>query len=323
MNLLITGGTGFFGRALIRWLAQQCSQPGGLPYERVTIVSRSPDAFRARFPELAALPWIHWHRGDIQDPASLPNRGQFERVLHAAADSTDAAGLTPLQRFDQIVNGTRNMLEFAVQRNTHRFLLTSSGGAYGSQPREMFSIPETYCGMPDSLNSSSAYGIAKRQAEHLCALYSEQFGLKTVIARCFAFVGEDLPLNSHFAIGNFIRDALFKESIFVNGDGSPLRSYLDQTDLAHWLFSILERGKPGNAYNVGSDQAISIGNLAHLVRDLIAPDHTVQIKGALVADNIGRNRYIPNVEKSINELGLHINVPLADAIQNTAKTHRK
>jgi len=74
-----------------------------------------------------------------------------------------------------------------------------------------------------------------------------------VVARCFAFVGADLPLNVHFAIGNFIRDALTADALTVSGDGTPLRTYLDQSDLAHWLFTMLERGRSGEDYNVSSD----------------------------------------------------------------------
>jgi len=227
--------------------------------------------------------------------------------------------MASLDRFDQIVTGTRNVLDFAVRIGVSRFLLASSGGVYGAQPATLERIPESYLGMPDTLSADNAYSVSKRLAEHLCALYGEKYGLATVVARCFAFVGPDLPMNAHFAIGNFICDALDRSEITVNGNGTPLRSYLYQDDLADWLLTLLEKGKPAQAYNVGSDEAISIAELAHLVRDLIAPDKTVCLKGNVGADTAVRNRYVPNIDKARNDLGLHVATSLADAIRLTAR----
>ena len=321
MNLLITGGTGFFGRALIKNFEAERLTTGALPFEQITVLSRSPEKFRLNYPALANLAWISLHSGDILSPDTFPQQS-FSHILHAAADSTDTAALTPLQRYQQIALGTQNILDFAVQQETQRFLLTSSGGVYGPQPDGMAFIPETYNGMPDPLLLSSTYGIAKRQAEHLCTLYGEQFGLETVIARCFAFVGEDLPLHAHFAIGNFIRDALWHESITVGGDGMPLRSYLDQRDLAVWLLCLLLKGQPGQAYNVGSDFAISVADLALLVRDTLAPNKPVLILGRSDQQR-QRNRYIPSIEKARTDFQLDVRICLKQAITDTAEIHSR
>jgi UDP-glucuronate decarboxylase len=321
MNLLITGGTGFFGRALIKYLEAKRLGGDKLPFEQVTILSRAPEQFCFRFPALANLPWIRWHTGNVLSPASLPQHDGFDYILHAAGDSTDAAGLTLLQKYRQIVDGTENILKFAATRGTRRFLLTSSGGAYGPQPADMNTIPETYTGMPDPLSPSNAYGVAKRQAEHLCALYGEQHSIEWVVARCFAFVGEDLPLNAHFAIGNFVRDALWRDEITVAGDGTALRSYLDQSDLAQWLTTLLERGQSGEAYNVGSDQAISIADLAAVVRDTLSPDKPIRILGT---PDVRRSRhmYVPNTAKAQRSLGLRAWTSLIESIHNTAQAAR-
>jgi dTDP-glucose 4,6-dehydratase len=186
----------------------------------------------------------------------------------------------------------------------------------------MARIPESYNGMPDPLMVSSTYGIAKRQAEHLCSLYGQQFGLETVIARCFAFVGEDLPINAHFAIGNFIRDALWHEAITVGGDGTPLRSYLDQRDLAHWLYCLLLQGQPGQAYNVGSDVAISVAELAYLVRDTLAPSKSVNILG-VPDQQRQRNLYIPSIAKARSTLQLDVRITLQEAITYTGNVRSR
>lgn len=315
MRVLLTGGTGFFGRALLRhWLGEH---KAGRAIPQVSILSRSPEQFQAQYSVLTTLPGLRLLRGDVGDPASLPYDGQFTHVLHAAAESTLGPQLTPLQRYDQIVGGTRHLLDFAVACGARRFLLTSSGAVYGELPADLTQCPEDWRGAPDALNPSLAYGVAKRAAEHLCASYSQEFGLETVIARCFAFVGQDLPLNVHFAIGNFIRDALYSDAIIVNGDGRALRSYMDQRDLAQWLLVMLAHGRAGQAYNVGSDHAVSIRDLAYTVRDLLAPRKEVRVLG-VTESATARHRYIPNILKAREELGLDITVNLEAAIRFTA-----
>ncbi|MCW2312795.1 dTDP-glucose 4,6-dehydratase [Rhodoferax antarcticus] len=249
----------------------------------------------------------------------LPRGKRFSHVLHAAADSTLGPQLSPLQRYDQIVSGTRQMLDFALACGAQRFLLTSSGGVYGRMPAGMVTVPETYHGMPDPMDPQQAYGVAKRAAEHLCALYDQSSGLEVVVARCFAFVGPDLPLNVHFAIGNFIRDALHGDRITVSGDGSPLRSYLDQADLARWLMLLLHKGEAGAAYNVGSDEAISIAELANLVRDTLTPGKSVDIIGGSNFDHSQRSIYVPDIQKIKTGLGASVSVSLRDAITRAAQ----
>ena len=315
-HLLLTGGTGFFGRSLLRYWLEKTQESADIP--DVTVLTRSPENFFRSYPEFQHQPWLQLHCGDIGQPDTLPHKTSFTHIVHAAADSTLGPRLTDLQRYDQIINGTRNLLEFAIVRNVKRFLFTSSGAVYGPQPSHLEQIPEDWCGQPDPLHTSSTYGVAKRTAEHLCTLYMRNYGLQTVIARCFAFVGPDLPLDVHFAIGNFIRDALWADEITVQGNGTPLRSYLDQQDLAHWLLTIMNHGKAGMAYNVGSDEEISISGLAHLVRDLVAPTKSVQIMG-LNNDSKERNLYVPSIEKVRRELGLTVIIKLEDAIRTTAR----
>lgn len=317
MELLLAGGTGFFGRALLRhW---EAAHGRGDVVPAVTVLSRDPVAFLRQHPEFAELSWLRFHAGDILAPASLPADARFTHLLHAAADSTLGPQLTPLQRTTQIVDGTRHLLDYAVARQIPRFLLVSSGGAYGPQPQGMALIPEDYHGMPDPLDARNAYGVAKRCAEHLCALYAQQHGMETVIARGFAFVGRDLPLNAHFAIGNFIRDALAGSPITVQGDGTPVRSYMDQRDLARWLDVLLQRGRVGQAYNVGSDETIDIAALARRVRDLLAPGQPVQIASSAPMAQGLRQRYVPSIVKARTELGLELRYTLDDAVRETAR----
>jgi len=316
MQLFLTGGTGFFGKAILRKLLIEAREYPSKRLERVVVLSRNPQVFLSANPEFSGHDWLFFHKGDVEKVDSLPMNESFTHVIHAAADSTDVENMTHLKRYDQIVNGTRNMLDFSLQVGAKRFLLTSSGAVYGQQPENISQMIEGYCGTPNPIIPENSYGIAKRQAEHLCALYCFHYHLNTVIARCFAFVGPDLPMNAHFAIGNFIRDALFRDSIIISGDGSPLRSYLYQDDLVSWLFCILEKGRAGDVYNVGSDQAITIKSLAELVRDVVAQGKPILV-GVPQGDNANRNLYIPDITKAKQELGLTIETPLVDALRKT------
>jgi len=312
MKLLVTGGTGFFGRALLRKWKDDEKYGTNLP--EVTVLTRSPESFLVRYPEFFGNEWLSFHKGNILDYTSLPHNKTFTHILHGATESTIGPSLPALQRYDEIVNGTRNILDYAVTNNIKRFLLTSSGGVYGPQPETLGEIPESYLGIPDPLDPMSSYSMAKRASEHLCCLYNDRYGVETVVARCFAFVGPDLPLKVHFAIGNFIHDALYNQQINIVGDGTPVRSYMNQTDLARWLLCILDKGVPGNAYNVGSDQAISISDLAHLVRDILSPNKSVVFKNATSTFK-GRNVYIPDISAARNDLHLQITISLRESIE--------
>src|SRR5213075_1098715 len=130
---------------------------------------------------------------------------------------------------------------------------------------------EGFRGSPDVLDPQPAYGETKRMGELLCFAYGKRFGIDVVAARGFAFLGPHLPLDRNFAAGNFLSNVLNGASIEVKGDGTALRSYLYAADLAVWLWTLLVRGAPGRAYNVGSEMAVSIAELAREAAMLAEP----------------------------------------------------
>ena len=312
-RLFITGGTGFFGCWLLESLLR-AEERLHLGVEAV-VLTRDPDAFRGKAPHLGGHPSVSLQLGNVRSfefPA-----GTFSHVIHAATDANAQLNdEKPLLMLDTIVEGTRRALDLAIASGARRFLLTSSGAVYGKQPPEMTHVPEDYPGAPDPLDPRSAYGEGKRMAEHLCALYARSSSLEPKIARCFAFVGPYLPLDIHYAIGNFIRDGLRGGPIVVQGDGTPYRSYLYAADLAVWLWTILLRGKSCRPYNVGSEREINIGALAEVVSQAFTPKPQVRMMKPQMSGK-SAERYVPSTQRAERELGLCQAVDLAEAIRRT------
>ena len=317
-RIFLTGGTGFFGCWLLEsFLA--ANRAFHLQAQAV-VLTRSPRRFRERAPHLANDAAIELLEGDVRD-FSFP-AGEFPFVIHAATESVPTNPYDPPEALlATLVEGTRRCLEFAESHGTAKFLLTSSGAVYGRQPAGMRHIAEDYRGAPDLSHSNSVYGEGKRMAEMLCALSASRTQMECKIARCFAFVGPHLPLDAHFAIGNFIRDAMRGGPIVIHGDGTPMRSYMYAADLAIWLWTMLFRAESLRAFNVGSEQDLSIREVAEAVSAAIAPGIEIRIEqtpclGAPV------RRYVPSVQAAKKSLHLTDGISLVDAIRRTAAWYR-
>jgi nucleoside-diphosphate-sugar epimerase len=326
-SVFITGATGFFGIWLLETLlAANREFSLGM---RIFALSRDPEAFARKVPHLARDLAVTWITGDVRDFA-FP-AGPITHVIHAAAEARATLNAEdPQTMFDVCVEGTRRALELASEKRAVRMLFTSSGAVYGRQPPELSHIPEDFTGGPDPLDPKNAYAEGKRAAEQLCAIAGlpppAGSGLHISIARCFAFVGPYLPLDAHFAIGNFMRDALAGAPILIGGDGTPFRSYLYAADLVEWLLTILLRGQSGRAYNVGSEEAVSIRQLADRVAAVTATVYSDRAPPKVTVAKQPRPgfpaaRYVPDCRRARAELALIPAASLDATIHRTMQFH--
>lgn len=315
-RLFITGGTGFFGRWLLEALgAAEGRHRLGL---RATVLSRDPERFLRTAPHLREAPWLTFLAGDLRE-VRLPEM-PVTHLIHGAAssDARDYARDPQAMRRGIALGAERIAAWMAGQPSLEAALFISSGAVYGPQPAGLERLPEDHPLPPDTEEPSQAYAQGKREAERSLAAAAAAAGIRCPLARCFAFAGPHLPLDQHFAFGNFIRDALAGGPIRVSGDGSPRRSYLYASELAGWLFALLLRGG-SRSYQVGSDVDLSILDLARAV----ASASGTGVEVAAPADP-GRPpaRYVPEARRIREELGLEITVPLSAAIQRTLDWHR-
>jgi dTDP-glucose 4,6-dehydratase len=312
-HLLITGATGFIGCWLLEALrhADLVHRLG----IRVTALTRDPAAFRLKAPHLADYENFSFLRGDVRD-FDIGN-GRISHLIHAATDTAgDLHQGNPRKLFDTIVDGTRRTLDVASANGVKRLLLLSSGAVYGPQPSDVEQIPENSTDAPDCLNIKNVYAEGKRAAEMLCTIHGKQSGMDVMIARIFTLLGPYQALDVHFAAGNFILAAMQGKPVVVQGNGKPSRSYLYMSDLTTWLLHLLVRGKAGRAYNVGSDQTITIAMLAQRVASILGSGD-VRILGA-TDSGWNPGRYIPSTALVRDELNLSETVSLDEAIRRTA-----
>jgi nucleoside-diphosphate-sugar epimerase len=313
-RIFITGGTGFFGKWLLEALVY-ASRMLSLNLE-LTVLTRNVSNFETQFPQLFNTGIIHYVEGNVKNFA-LPNQ-KFDFIIHAATEASEQLNNSnPFEMIDTIVEGTRRVLEFSRNCVAKKVLFISSGAVYGKQSVPLAS--EQYMNGPDTLNSKNVYAESKRLAELMCSVYADKFGIEIPIARCFAFVGPYLNLNIHFAIGNFIRDGLAGKTIEIKGDGTPMRSYLYSGDLVIWLLTMLVKGESKRAYNVGSDKAVSIEELAKNVSHCFMDKKVEYIVRQKPDPQKEKEQYVPSIDRARNELGLSVNFDLTESIRRTIK----
>lgn len=312
-HIFMTGGTGLIGRWLLETL-RRANEVMSLGVQ-VTVLSRDPDAYARKAPHLAAYDAYRFVRGDVLDFKIEPQR--FSHLIHAATDASAHLNETdPRRMFDTVVAGTRHVLDFAVEAEIGRVFFLSSGAVYGQQPWDMERVSESWLGGPSCTDPRATYAEGKRAAEMLCAIYAKQFGLDIVTSRIFALLGPHLALDIHFAAGNFIRDAIAGRPIVIRSTGQACRSYIYLSDLTAWLWRQLAVGAPGSIYNMGSEEWVSLRDLARITSEVVGKGE-YQILG-LADAGWNPGRYVPDTSLVQRELGVRLTVPLEEAIRRTA-----
>ncbi len=317
-SILITGGTGFFGMWLVEGLlwANEVLDLG----LQLTVLSRNRAGFLAgRGRHLAAHPALTVADGDVA--RFDPGERRFTHIIHAVTQGdVDHSALSHL---DAALAGTRRIIDIASDHGTAAVLLTSSGAVYRQvDPQAPGRSREGPAGPADYTSFRPVYAEAKRAMESLLAAGAEHHGFRAAIARCFAFAGAWLPVDGGLAMGNFVRDALAGRAIAVGGDGSALRSYLYGTDLVIWLMTVLLKGENCRPYNVGGAEAVSIGDLAHLVAAQTGRPGNVAI-AATPPPGAVPDAYLPDLSRITAELGVEATVALPEAVRRMLDWYRE
>lgn len=313
-NVLITGASGFIGTWLtLSWVAAR-KQFGGTG--KLLVTSRNPSIVKQMAHVVDSDAPIATLSSDIRR-LHIPSDFHQSYIIHAATPASASLNIAdPMEMLNVIMEGQGRVL-FEAKRTNSRVLFLSSGAIYGKQPMSLIQLKEDWNGGPILTDTYSAYHEGKRIAELIGNIAAERGGLHITTARPFAFIAPFLPFATHFAAGNFMKNALESSEIEIISGGGSVRSYQYATDLCSHLWALMVRGDSGVAYNVGSDTEVSIRDLANQVANIVNPEARVVVKGIDTAENM--TRYVPSINKIKTELGVQNHVALNEAIERTAR----
>jgi dTDP-glucose 4,6-dehydratase len=297
-RVLLTGGTGFVGK----WLLQTAkdAQTNSSNQIEIVVPTRRLAAPHVQSAMQIGCPNVSWIEANFLEEQI--NVGKVDLIIHAATPASAKLNTEdPSEMLRVNITAMESVLRLAGERTP--LLFTSSGAVYGTQPESMTHIPER---ITDPITQSvelSAYAQGKRTAEQMCMEAGEDGRCKPIIARLFAFGGEFLPRDTHFAIGNFVQNALDRKPIVIKGDGRARRSYLYGADMATWLWSALADGGNGEPLHIGSEHSISILELAQNV---------AQVSGEVL-------NYVPEIIVSVP---VNESLPVHQYVPSTAQTRK-
>jgi len=288
-TLLILGGTGFFGKSFIH--AFKAGYLESWHIGHLCIAGRNATRFIENNPRYRATN-ISFKDIDLLNVRELP---RCDYLMHFAA-SSDASTYKNSGASEQY-NIEQNMIQFCnVLKTTKKppgaVLFASSGAIYGKMKSQPFA--ESYI-CNDFTNLSAelrAYATGKLGAEKSFLQLSGHIE-NLSIARCFAFVGPELPLNSHFVAGNLIRDILNRKKLTIQAIQKVVRSYMHTDDLITSLMTVMTAQRQDvGIYNVGSDDAVVIQDLVGQLAAFFGLDFTIPELEAASQDY-----YVPNTDK--------------------------
>lgn len=280
-SILVTGGAGFIGSHLVETLAAD---------NDVVVVDNLSGGRREWVDDRATL-----IEGDVRDEQTVARAVDgVDLIFHQAANvSVQRSVEAPVESHETNVDATLRLLEHARNEDA-RFVFASSAAIYGTP--EAVPIDES-----DPKRPTSPYGAEKHAADQYCRLYHDLYDVETVALRYFNVYGPRQRGGQYSGVIDvFLDQADCGENITVHGDGAQTRDFVHVDDVVAANCLAAVNGTPGEAYNVGTGDSISIRALAELVRETTETTSDIVHVDAREGD-IEQSR--PSIKKIQAELG--------------------
>jgi len=238
-KILVTGGSGFIGKEIIKVLQ-------GKGFE-VNILDLNPTEIEG----------VNIFRGSVLNPEMIAKaiRGCAYVIHMAAILGVSKSAYEPVECLDVNILGTRNVLQACVIHGVKKILLPSSSEVYG-EPQKI-PIEES-----DTLQPKSEYGVSKSVCEEYLKAYKKQHGLDFTIVRYFNVYGEEQ--RHSWVMAKFVNNAILGKPLKIYGDGNQIRAFCHVRDAAEGtVAALLSEKASGHALNIGNQkEVISVKDLA-------------------------------------------------------------
>ena len=263
-SVLITGASGLVGSMLVRTL---CAAP-----VEIAVIAhvRNEQKSRAMFGNLP----IFYCVGDVTAPIGY--EGAVDYILHTASVTASKAFVTqPVETLMTAIDGTKNLLEFARQKQVRGMVYVSSMEAYGITDPNLDRVTEKDLGYIDILSVRSSYSEGKRICECLCAAYAAEYGVPVKIARLAQTFGAGVSFDDGRVFAQFTKSCLAGTDIVLHTAGKSMGNYCYTADAVRGLLTVLLKGKNANAYTVvNPSTSMQIREVAKLVSDTLTGGKT-------------------------------------------------
>ncbi len=316
-TVLVTGAAGFIGSVFVDLLAawnRTAPQPC-----RILAMDNLMVGLPARIAHWAEDPAITWMRHALPEP--LPALPQPDYIIHAAGIGSPMIYRGhPLETIAVNVDGTRQMLDLA-RKGAKGMLYFSSSEIYGDPA--LVPTPEDYRGHVSCTGPRACYDESKRLAETLCVSYHRVFGTDVRIIRPFNVYGPGQRVDDGRIIPDLMKTALAGGPLVLFSDGRATRSFCYVTDYLKGCLMVLFKGRPGEAYNVGNDQEVSILDAARTMAQVaggLVVEHAQSRDPDFLVDN--PQRRCPDLAK-LRALGYRPTVMLAEGLDRTFRSYRQ
>lgn len=298
-HCLVTGGAGFIGSHLTERLLADGHE--------VTVLDNLSTGRAANLAHLAEHPRLHVRTGSITDPGLLAEMTADSDIIYhmAAAVGVKLVADDPVRTIETNIYPTERLLQLAAQKRQPLFIASTSE-VYGKNPKERWSEDDDLLLGP-TVRPRWAYGCSKAIDEFLALAYHRKYGLPVVVGRFFNVVGPRQVGHYGMVIPRFVDQALRGESLIVYDDGAQERCFAHVREVVDCVVTLMQTAPAaGQVFNIGSDSAISIRDLASQVIRRVQPSLSIQYvpyHEAYGADFEDVRRRVPDISKLERTIG--------------------